>query len=290
MEPFVDTGMKILVSIPYFGVLVLFLFLGKVVFNKTTSYDIDEELTERDNPAFGTLMSLFFVALAIALGGLLFGTTYNLVDDMIGFAVYGVISLIMMRLSIVINDVFILNKFSVHDEIVKDRNVGTAFVVGGSCIATGFMINGALSGESLSLVRGIFDLFIYFCIGQLLLIVAGWIFQKITSYDIHHVIGEDNNAAAGLSFGGFLAAVGIITKTALSGATSNLGAELITTAMLAVSGMVLLIMVRTIADKVLLPKSPLCKEVSVDGNVAAGAVAAASFVSVALAFSFAIGS
>lgn len=289
METILDTGLKILTSIPYFGVLVLFLFLGKLLFDKTTDYKIDEELTTKDNPAFGTLMALFFVGLAIALGGLVFGASMDPLPDLINFAIYGSLTLVLMRVSILINDKYILGNFCVHKEITQDKNVGTAFVVGGSCIATGFMINGAMSGESDNLLRGILDLGVYFAVGQVLLILAGVVFQKITSYDVHHVIEHDDNAAAGLSFGGFLAAVGIITKTALSGATSNLLAEIVTTIMLAVSGLVLLILVRTIADKVLLPSSPLGKEVAVDKNLAAGAIAAASFVSVALAFSFSIG-
>ena len=289
MEPIIDTGLKILTSIPYFGVLLVFLFLGKWLFDKTTPYRIDEELTSKDNPAFGTLLALFFVGLAIALGGVVFGATMDPLPDLINFAVYGTLTLVMMRVSILINDKFILNKFSVHKEIVQDQNVGTAFVVGGGCIATGFMINGALSGESDSFWRGIFDLGVYFAVGQLLLILGGIVFQKITDYDVHQVIEHDDNAAAGLSFGGFLAAIGIIAKTALSGASSNLSAEVMTTAMLAGSGIILLILVRVIADKILLPSSPLSKEVAVDKNIAAGAVAAASFVSVAIAFSFAIG-
>jgi uncharacterized membrane protein YjfL (UPF0719 family) len=219
---------------------------------------------------------------------LVFGTTFDITTDLIGFGVYGAITLVLMRVSIVINDKLILSRFCVHKEITQDHNVGTAFAVGGSCLATGFMINGALSGHSESFVRGIFDLGVYFLIGQALLVVGGLIFQAITNYDVHHTIEHDDNAAAGLSFGGFLAAIGIITKTALSGASSNLLVELVTTVMLAASGLLLLCLVRVIADKVLLPSSPLCKEVAEDKNVAAGAVAAASFVAVALAFAFVI--
>lgn len=290
MDAVVNTGMKILVSIPYFGFLVVLLFLGKLLFDKTTKYTIDAELTTKDNAAFGTLLALFFVGLAIALGGIMFGATYDdVVADLVSFGVYGVLTLILMRLSVIINDRFILSKFCVHKEIVEDKNVGTAFVVGGSCVATGFMINGALSGQSVDLAHGIADLGVYFIVGQLLLVLGGYVFQKITSYDIHGVIEHDNNAAAGLSFGGFLVAIGIITKTALTGATGDLLSEVPTAVILAVCGLALLILVRTIADKVLLPSAQLCKEVSVDKNTAAGAIAAAAFVAVALSFSFAVG-
>lgn len=46
----------------------------------------------------------------------------------------------------------------------------------------------------------------------------------------------------------------------------------------------MLLLARIIADKVLLPDSPLAKEVAIDQNPAAGAVAAASFLLVAVLF------
>lgn len=290
MENVLLTGQKILISVPYFAALIMLLFVGKWLFDRTTKYNIDDELTHNDNPAFGIVLAAFFVGLAIALTGTLYGVGGDPATDFIGIAIYGVLTLILVRLSIVVNDKLILHKFCVHKEITKDKNCGTAFVVGGSCIATGFMISGALTGESITPVRGVIDLLIYFAIGQALLILGGVIFQTITSYDVHEVIEHDDNTAAGLSFGGFLVAIGIITKVSLSGATSNILTETITTAMLALSGLVLLVAVRIITDRVILPKSSLCKEISVDKNTAAGAVTASTFVAVALAYSFAIGS
>jgi uncharacterized membrane protein YjfL (UPF0719 family) len=290
MENILLTGQKILISVPYFGALVLLLFVGKWVFNRTTKYNIDNELTHNDNPAFGITLASFFVGLAIALTGTLYGIGEHPVDDFISIGIYGALALALMRLSIVVNDKLILHQFCVHKEITQDKNCGTAFVVGGSCIATGFMISGALTGESISPIRGVVDLLIYWVVGQALLILGGFIFQKITSYDVHHVIEHDDNAAAGLSFGGFLVAIGIITKVSLTGATSNILTEIVTTAMLAVSGLVLLVAVRIITDRVILPSSPLCKEIAVDKNTAAGAIAASTFVCVALAYSFAVAS
>lgn len=290
MENIALTGEKILMSVPYFGILVILLFLGKAIFNRTTKYNIDDELTNRDNPAFGIALAAFFVGIAIALTGTLHGVGEHPLDDFINMGIYGVLTLGLVRLSILINDRLILHKFSVHDEITRDHNCGTAFVVGGGCIATGFMLSGALTGESISPIRGVLDLVVYWVVGQVLLVLGGVIFQKITSYDVHHIIEHDDNMAAGLSFGGFLVAIGIITKVSLTGATSNILTEIVTTTMLAASGLLLLILVRIITDRVILPSSKLSKEVAEDKNVAAGAVAAASFVSVALAFSYAVAS
>jgi uncharacterized membrane protein YjfL (UPF0719 family) len=135
------------------------------------------------------------------------------------------------------------------------------------------------------LLQGIIDIAVYWALGQAILVAGGFVFQLITSYDVHQVIEEDDNVPAGISFGGFLAALGIITGGALAGATGNLGDEIAITLVLATVGIFFLICARIIADRVLLPGSPLSKEVAVDRNPAAGAIAAACFICVALLLS-----
>lgn len=290
MDAFLVTGEKVLASMPNFGAIAVFLFVGKLVFDKTTHYRLDEELTVKDNRALGTTLGLYFVGLAVALSGLRFGLGTSPIDDLLNIAVYGAMTLAAVRLSIFINNKLILPQFDVHKEIIQDRNVGTAFVVGGGCVATGLTISGALSGESVSPWMGVVDLLYYFVLGQLLLVLGGVLFQFITSYDVHRVIEQDDNTAAGLSFGGYLVAIGIIMRVALKGAGSQLIVETMTTLILAVFGIALLLFARLIADKVLLPASVLSKEIAADRNIGAGAIAAASFVSVALLYATAIGS
>jgi uncharacterized membrane protein YjfL (UPF0719 family) len=265
------------------------LYVGKILFDRTTDYGADEELTTRDNPAVGTVLALYFLGVAVALSGLAYGFGASVRDDLLNVAIYGPLTLVLVRLSILINDKLILYRFSLHDEIVQDRNLGTAFVVGGGCVATGLTISGALSGESLSPLMGLVDLLYYYTLGQILLVVAGQLFQLITSYDIHHVIGQDDNAAAGLSFGGFLVAMGVVARVSLAGASSNLLAETVTTVAVAAVGVILLVAMRIVTDRLILPKSPLSKEIVVDRNLAAGAISAATFVSVAVVYAVSLG-
>jgi uncharacterized membrane protein YjfL (UPF0719 family) len=287
MELVMVTVERALVAVPYFAVLVALLVLGKQIFNWTTKYQFNSELTDRDNAAFGVTLAGFLIGLVVALGATTFGAELS-VNDFASIGIYGALALVLMRLSVVINDKLILHRFSIHDEITRDQNAGTGFVVAGSCIATGFVISGALTGESLSFVSGVTDVLIYWAIGQALLVIGGILFQAITSYDAHKIIGEDDNVAAGVSFGGFLVGIGIITKAALTGATSNILAEIPVIAILTICGLALLVATRVIVDRLFLPSSALSKEVAVDGNIAAGAVAAASFVSLSWAYAAAV--
>ncbi|MBT7788752.1 MAG: DUF350 domain-containing protein [Calditrichaeota bacterium] len=287
MEVITATLVEILSNMLNFGILVLGLVISKYFFQLTSSYKFNAELTEKDNPAFGVALAGYLIGSGIALSGAVFGTENTLEAELIR-DVGIVLIIILMRLSLAINDMAILHSFSISKEISKDRNSGVGFVVAGSSIATGFMLYGVFSGYSDSFMIGLRDIVIYWIVGQVILIIGGFLFQTITKYDMHKVIGIDDNLPAGISFGGFLVALGMITKNALHGASSQIGEEIIVTIIFALVGMVILVLSRVIVDKVFLPESPLSKEVETDRNPAAGALAAASFIVIAILFSAAI--
>lgn len=284
MEILVEAVKKIMEMIPNFGLLLIGIILSKFFFDLTTKFKFDRELTENDNPAFGVALAGYLFGSGIGLSGAVFGAGYSLVGDAIHIAAMSIIVMLLMRISVLINDGAILHKFSISKELIEDKNIGTGFVLAGSSIATGCMLNGVLSGQSESFASSLIDIVIFWSIGQVILITGGVVFQLITKYDIHKVIGTDDNLAAGLGFGGFLTALGIIVNNALYGASSNLVDEVIITTVFALFGIFILIVTRIIVDRVFLPKSPLSKEISEDRNPAAGAMAAASFIIVAIIF------
>ena len=185
---------------------------------------------------------------------------------------------------LITNDRFVLFTFKVGTEIADEQNVGTGYVVGGMSIATGLMLSGVMDGTSSGLLFLLRDVVIYWAAGQVILIIDGLVFQAITRYDVHRSIEDDANPAVGISFGAFLAAQGLITRTALTGAGSDLGRELVITAIIAGSGLILLLLGRVIADKVFLPHGVLSQEVAEHKNTAAAAVAAAAFLVIAILF------
>lgn len=284
MESAILTIDKTLVGLSYFGVVIAMLFIGKVIYDKTTPYDFDDELTNKDNKAFAVALAGYLAGLAIALSGSLMASGQDLYYDWLSLAVTGLIATIFMRLTVVINDKLILYKFDNNKEIIQDRNVGTGFVQAGSCLAAGFMLCGVLAGDSGSLVDRIVDVGIYWAIGQAILVASGLVFQWITPYDVHKVLEDDDNMALGVTFGGFLVAVGLIANAALRGATSNIIAELPTVAIWSFFGLLLLSLMMVIVDKVFMPKSKLSDEIVRDKNSGAGAIAAIGFLSVAILF------
>lgn len=285
MQALLTTVERVLGALPLFAVVFLLAFGARWLFRKTTRYCIDEELTERDNPAFGVAFAGYMLGVAIALSGAVYPWEgVALLDEILSILLFGVLAAALMRLSLWINDRAILYSFPIEKELVEDRNAGTGFVVAGSSIATGFMLRGVMTGFSTSVWTGLRDVAIYFLVGQVILIAGGWVYARFAGYDVHGEIGDKNNVAAGISFGGYLAALGYIASVALTGATSEWVDEVITSFVLAFFGIVLLITARVVADVFLLPKALLAKEVAVDRNKAAGAVAAVSFLLVAVLF------
>jgi uncharacterized membrane protein YjfL (UPF0719 family) len=280
-------------KMPYFGFLFLLLLVGVLLFKKTLRYsrsdgqpfNFDDELTNRDNPAFGVYFAGYIVGLAVALAGTLSGLGDDLVENLTNMAINSVLAIVLMRLSILVNDRFILTKFDDKKEIIDDRNSGTSFVYVGSFLATGLMINGVLTGESESLPLMVRDIAFYWLVGQAILILGGRVFQLITHYDVQAAIEKDN-VAAGICFGFFLAGQGAVVRMALAGASSEIWTDLISVLVYAILGTLLLCAGRFAADKVMLPASPLDHEIAGDGNTGAAAVVAAVFSAIAILVAF----
>ena len=118
-------------------------------------------------------------------------------------------------------------------------------------------------------------------LGQAILVVGGLVFHLLAGYDVQKEVGADQNVAAGLCFGGFLAAIGIIVRASLVGADSNLLVEAGITTVCAAAGIVLLVLVHLLVGRIFFAKSPLSKEVVQSKNVAAGAISAACSIGAA---------
>ena len=144
-------------------------------------------------------------------------------------------------------------------------------------------INAAVSGEvSGGWGEGLVACLVFFALGQVVLVLAGLWYQLITSYDVHKVIGDDNNAAAGIGFGGFLFAIGYVVRAAMTGQSESWGIDLVSFALYVVIALILLTIGRFITDKVFLPKAKISDEIGGQGNVAAAAIVAAIYVTIAV--------
>lgn len=234
------------------GAFIMF-FIGKLVYDLIhKKINVKSELVEKDNFAFSIAHTGYLAGLLLAIGSSIVGPSNGIVTDFIDMAIYSGISIILLNLSVIICDKVILRKFSVYKEIIDDQNEGTGVVEGAIALASGLIIFGAVSGEGTSLVHGIITAVTFWAVGQVVLVLTSIIYNLSLSYNVFDEIEKDN-VAVGVSFAGVLIAIGNLIRFAISGdfiswgvSFSNVGIDLII-------GLLLLPVVRFLADRVLLP-------------------------------------
>jgi uncharacterized membrane protein YjfL (UPF0719 family) len=270
---------------PYFLVALALFFLGKYFFDWTTPrIDDNAELTERDNPAFGALLAGYLLGLAIALGSSLLDLGPSPLENLRDIATSGVASIVLLRLSMLIGDKIVLASFNINQEIVRDRNLGVGFAFGGLLTAGGLVTAGVMTGRSSDYLLMLRDIVVYWAVGQAFLLAAWFVFRLVARFDVSAEIGVRNNPAAGLSLAGFFVATGIVVRSALAGAGSELGSEILVSLVLGILGLVILALARGLASLVLLPRSNAADEISAQMNTAAAAITAVGSIGVAILY------
>ena len=251
-------------------------WIGKLIRDlMASSYSVREELVEKDNAALGIGMAGYYFGLILAIGGTLSGPSQGLENDLIDIGIYGLLAIILLNLSRLVNDGLILHGFKVRDELIDDQNAGTGVVVAASYIATGLVIFGAVSGE----IGGIVTTVVFWAAGQLALVLAGLVYEWITPYSIHDEIEKDN-VAAGVAFAGALIGIGVIVFHASAGNFISWAVNIQDFAIEVVVGLILLPIARFISDVILLPGQKLTDEIANQEhpNLAAGFIEATSYV------------
>ena len=263
----------------YLAVVLGLLVLGKWLYDALhRRFVLQTELVEKDNLAVAVAVSGYYLGLVIVLGGVVSGpASFSIVDDVIGLVIFGGLGIVLLNLSAWVNDTVVFSKFNNEKKIVEDRNTGMGAVEAGNYVAVGLVTAGAMSGEG-GLVPGL----VYWIAGLAALVVAGLLYDKITSYDLHDEIEKDN-AAVGVAFAGVLIGFGNIIRLAGDGDFVSWNESLTQFGYYTVVGLILLPLVRLFADKVLLPGASLSDElVKAQPNLGAGVLEAVSYLAASM--------
>ena len=270
---------QILRGFTYLAVVLVLLVIGKLVYDGLhRRFVLRTELVEKDNLAVALAVAGYYLGLVIVLGGVVSGpASFNMFDDVIGLVIFGVLGIVLLNLSAWINDKVVFSKFDNEKEIVEDRNAGMGAVEGGNYVAVGLITAGAMSGEG-----GLLPGLVFWVLGLVALIVAGLLYDKITSYDLHEQIEKDN-VAVGVAFAGVLVGFGNIIRLAGDGDFVSWNESLTEFGYYTLVGLILLPFVRIFADKVLLPGASLSDELVQDRpNLGAGFIEAVSYLAASM--------
>ncbi len=233
-------------------------YVGKLAYRIVNpSIDMKHELVEKDNFAFSLAQLGYYTGLLLAIGGVMAGPSKDMLTDLMEIGVYGLLSIVLLNLTMIINDKFILNTFCIRKEIIDDENAGTGVVVGASAVASGLVIMGAIYGEG----GGIDTAIAFWAVSQLILIGTAKLYTWMIPYDVHDLIEKDN-VAAGISFAGALLAIANLIRNATMANFDSWQTSFTEIGIEVAIGLVFLPIARFLTDKILLPGSSLTHEIS----------------------------
>ncbi len=274
-----------------------FIYLVKKIDDfRTKDFDDDTHIDD-GNIAIGLRRAGLYLGIAIALSGAMKGPSQGFFIDIIQLAIDGIIITGFMFTSRFINDFIMLGHLNNDKECVKiflqpngsevTGNTAVGVVEAGMFIATGFILNGSISGGGGTFIQGIASAILFFIVGQITLLIFGLLYELITPFNVRDEI-KNNNLAAGIGLGGVLIALGIILMASISGPFTGWSNDLVSFGIYAVFGIVMLLIFRKIADRILLPTTDIATEVKEDKNVAALIVIQSALNAIAIIIAFSI--
>jgi len=268
---------NVLTSLTYIVASFVLFFVGKLVYQLFhPKIKVAHELVEKDNLAFSVAHVGYFVGLLLAIGSAVMGESFGLVNDLINIGIYGALSIVLLNLSLIINDKVILSKFDLKKEIIEDQNLGSGIVEGANGIATGLVVLGAIHGEGFGVGGPIFTAICYWLLGQLILFITTFVYNAITPYDIHEQI-EKKNTAVAIGYAGAIIAIANLIRFALMHDFQSWVITLQDVAIDVTIGLIFLPIARFITDKILLPGQNITDEIVNQENPNAGAALVEAF-------------
>ena len=270
---------QIVAGFVYLAVILVLLAVGKWVYDALhRRFVLRVELLEKDNLALAVTVAGYYLGLVIVLGGVVSGpASVSLLDDVIGLVIFGALAIVLLNLSAWVNDRLVFSRFDNEREIVEDGNVGVGILEGANYVAVGLITAGALSGEG-----GMASALVFWVTGLAALVVAGVLYDRITSYDLHDRI-EAGNVAVAVAFAGVLVGFGNVIRLAGEGDFVSWNESMTEFGYYLVVGLVLLPLVRLFADKVLLPGARLADElVKERPNLGAGVIEGVTYLAASM--------
>jgi uncharacterized membrane protein YjfL (UPF0719 family) len=278
--------MPVMLGIGHVVLGVLALIVAKFAKGVLSPYRTDEELTARDNPAFGLVLAGYYGAVVTIYIGVARALPLDAGSAEVAVALASNLAwtmggIIALNLSRTVMNSLLVSGARCSDEVVKNRNTAAGAVECGLYVASGIVLAGALREPGGTWLTAI----VFFVLSQLVLLVLGRVYQRFAGYGIAKEICG-GNLAAGVAFGLTLVALSLLMLKATSGEFLDWGTNLTFFAFDAVVGFAMLMALRWLTDLALLPNARIAEEIVRDRNVNVGLVEGTIAVAVSLLILF----
>lgn len=256
-------GVEKLSHFPNFLLVILTLlmiWISAKLFDLFSSYSLVYQLVKADNKAIAVAFTGYLAGVVTVLEGALEIVYESIWIQLLEVAIWGVIGILLLNLAGKMNDRLILRTFDNKKELLEDKNVGTGVVIAGSYIGSAMIIRSIIIGEPIGWFYEISLTLFYFLLGQFAFFLYTLLYQKVTAYDFHKEIEEDN-VAAGVSFAFNLIAMGILLAIPIRTSYS-----LVLFLAWFVLGSSMMAFFRYIMDRIIIPLEKLDEEIHKDRN------------------------
>ena len=250
--------------------------------------DTKDELSKRDNFAYGISMAGAVAAMGIALSGAITGElagSYSI--ELFGMFAYGLAGLVLIKAGRFIHDKFALPAFKKH-ELILDRNISVALVDAASVIATAIVVRAALiwvEGVDINTFIAIASAWI---VSQVMLVIITrifeWKFSQNNGVNFQETL-EGGQVALAIRYGAYL----ISTAMSVTAASyfiiydaTNIWLGVTQWAVMSVILMVALTVLTTIAKYIVLWGINRREEVEDQENIGIATIELATSFSIAL--------
>lgn len=248
-----------------------------------------EELSERDNFAFGVSLAGAIFALTLMLTGVLSGDEgTSLVNEAMLLIGYGVLGVLLIKIGRIVLDRWVLRGVEIQKEI-KNANLSVALVDVANVVATGIILRAVLGWIEGDLVLGLIALVMAFVVTQLLLSLVSYsrviIFSRRNKGRDWQKEIADGNSALALRYMGHVIGASLAV-TAASGLViyneQDLFYSLLIWAVTAIDLVVIATLFSFIARKFILKGIDVVAEVDTQRNVGVATIEAVIYLSIGL--------
>ncbi|MBV1919600.1 MAG: DUF350 domain-containing protein [Pseudomonadales bacterium] len=248
-----------------------------------------EELSERDNFAFGVSLAGAIFALSLMLTGVLSGDEgTSLVNEAMLLIGYGVLGVLLIKIGRVVLDRWVLRGVEIQKEI-KNANLSVALVDVANVVATGIILRAVLGWIEGDLVLSLIALVMAFVVTQLLLSLVSYsrvvIFSRRNKGRDWQKEIADGNSALALRYMGHVIGASLAV-TAASGLViyneQDLFYSLLIWAVTAIDLVVVATLFSFIARKFILNGIDVVAEVDTQRNVGVATIEAVIYLSIGL--------
>lgn len=267
-----------------FLLVCLFLFFVAQLSFKllNRSFNVNEELTEKDNLSFYLGYTGYFAGFLMIIGGVMKSEgNGDFYSEVIYSLIYGGIGILVLNLTSLILDKIIHPNIRLWDEVTNHQKVSIGILKGAHYLATGAIISGVLLTE----VDKPLEVFVFLIFALMVGSIGFLYYNLITPFSIREEIYKGNSAVA-ISTSGAQIAFAILICSGFQIVHTNWQESLVTIGIDVLAGFILIPIIRLVVDKLFLPNRKLTDELINQEipNIGAGIFEAFSYIAGALLF------